>query len=287
MYERENPMKTWRAKQYRIALGSRRVVFITLRRFRVNKASRSQAYRQLVLNTRFSTVKQIALRLQTYKRPRGRSWTAIGLSRLKTSAPLSLLLLGIIGSTFFGKQILVPRRLEPIKTFSATSLVASKKVINLTPTIKPLPASVPTAISIPAVNIDANIMTVGQASDGSIQMPPILDWITGWYKYSPTPGQIGPAVIVGHVDNYKNISVFWRLRYLQPGDDIYITRADGSTVHFKVTELEQFDQASFPTAEVYGNINYPGLRLITCGGTFSTATESYNQNTVVFATMVS
>lgn len=129
-------------------------------------------------------------------------------------------------------------------------------------------------------------MAVGKAADGTIETPPVLEWITGWYKYSPTPGQEGPAVIVGHVDNYKGISVFWKLRDIKPGDVVEVSRADGTVVKFKVDALKQFDQAAFPTKEVYGNINYAGLRLITCAGSFDPATASYNQNTVVYASMI-
>jgi hypothetical protein len=47
-----------------------------------------------------------------------------------------------------------------------------------------------------------------------------MPWDIGtaaWYKYSPTPGEIGPSVIVGHLDgaNYANMAgIFYRLREL-------------------------------------------------------------------------
>jgi len=122
--------------------------------------------------------------------------------------------------------------------------------------------------------------------DGSLATPPVLDYITGWYDKSPTPGEIGPSIIDGHVDNYETISVFWRLRELKANDEVDVTRTDGSVAKFKVTALQSFDQANFPTKEVYGNINYAGLRLITCGGTFSTVTGHYDHNTVVFASLI-
>jgi sortase (surface protein transpeptidase) len=198
--------------------------------------------------------------------------------------PYLLVTLGLVGTLFFALQVMNVKALEPTKTFGLSALAKYDSRLRVYPSLK---GSVPTYISIPAQNINAPVITVGKASDGSIQMPPVLQWTTGWYQYSPTPGQIGPSIIVGHVDNYKNISVFWRLRYLVAGNLINITRADGSTAVFKVTALQQFPQNTFPSAEVYGNIPNAGLRLITCGGTFSTATESYDQNTVVYATFVS
>jgi sortase (surface protein transpeptidase) len=118
-----------------------------------------------------------------------------------------------------------------------------------------------------------------------METPNVLDYVTGWYKYSPTPGELGPAIIVGHVDSYKGISVFWRLRELVPGDTIDITRADGSVAKFQVNSLQQFDQTNFPTQAIYGDINYAGLRLITCGGTFNRKTGHYDHNMVVFASL--
>jgi sortase (surface protein transpeptidase) len=126
---------------------------------------------------------------------------------------------------------------------------------------------------------------VGNNSDGSMVVP--ADWHTaGWYEHSPTPGEIGPAVIDGHLDNVSGLAVFWRLRELTPGEFIYISRVDGTTVQFRVDSIQNYSQSNFPTKTVYGNIKYAGLRLITCGGTFNRLTHHYDQNTVVYATLV-
>ncbi len=194
-----------------------------------------------------------------------------------------LIVLGISGTVFFGihaNQIDHSHKLTPARTFSRTA-----KATVLKP--KFLPKSEPTHISIASVGINTDVRSVGKADDGTIELPPLFDWTTGWYKYSPTPGELGPAIIVGHVDTYKGVSVFWRLRDVQPGDVIEIARADGTVVKFKVEALKQFDQSNFPTAEVYGNIDHAGLRLITCGGAFDKTTEQYTQNTVVYASVAS
>jgi len=191
-----------------------------------------------------------------------------------------LIIVGLSGIGWFGSQILQGNKLASLETFSSPAPVKAATGI------KPLPRSEPTHITVPSVGIDAPVGPVGQDAEGSIAVPPVEEWVTGWYKYSPTPGEDGPSVIVGHVDTYKGVSVFWRLREVQRGDIINITRADGKTVKFKVTSLKQFDQDKFPTKEVYGNLKYPGLRLITCAGTFNKDTGSYTQNTVVYAFMV-
>jgi LPXTG-site transpeptidase (sortase) family protein len=263
-----------------------------LRAFRTKKAKRAKSYRQLVVPTLGGEAREIAFRYKARKAPKRRAKQAAkkapeklpfrsDVVRPHVVAATVLMIVGLSGVGWFGSQVAQGHKLEPLKTFSSTAPV--KQAIG----IKPLPRSQPTHITVPAVGIDAPVGTVGKAADGAIEVPPVLDWTTGWYKYSPTPGEEGPSVIVGHVDSYKGISVFWHLREIKQGDIINITRADGKTVKFKVTSLKQFDQNNFPTKEVYGNIGYPGLRLITCGGSFSKQTASYSQNTVVYAFMVS
>ena len=56
---------------------------------------------------------------------------------------------------------------------------------------------------------------------------------------------------------------------------------------FDVTGVGLYPKDRFPTAEVYGSVPGPQLRLITCGGTFDWARHSYLSNVVVYATEVS
>lgn len=142
--------------------------------------------------------------------------------------------------------------------------------------------SLPVHLSIPDVAIDTDLIQLGKNDDGTMQTPESYE-VAGWYQYSPTPGEIGPSVLVGHVDNYKGAAVFFRLKELQPGQKIAVTRQDGSVATFTVTRLEQFDQDHFPTDAVYGNTNDSELRIITCGGPFNHVSGEYTQNTVVFA----
>lgn len=205
------------------------------------------------------------------------------IARLKPAIPFAMMTFGLAGMLYFGLQTGSTRKLEKVTSFS----IPAPKVTAPKPEIPTgLPRSEPTHINIPSVGINYPVKSMGRNDDGSMQIPELFDPVTGWYKYSPTPGEIGPSIIVGHVDTYKGPSVFWRLGQIQPGEIVEVTRADGSVVKFKVEALKQFDQDNFPTKEVYGNLDYAGLRLITCGGTFNRATGSYTQNTVVFASIV-
>lgn len=105
----------------------------------------------------------------------------------------------------------------------------------------------------------------------------------GWYVGAPTPGQLGPAVILGHIDSYRGPAVFFRLAALRPGDQITVNRADRTDAVFSVDAIRQYPKNHFPTKDVYGDIGYAGLRLISCGGQFDKAARSYDDNIVVFA----
>ena len=109
----------------------------------------------------------------------------------------------------------------------------------------------------------------------------------GWYRYSPTPGVLGPAIIVGHVDSaHGGPSVFFRLGELHPRDLVRVTRHDGTTAVFSVERVQRFAKRAFPTQMVYGNTDHPALRLITCGGPFDRRTGHYLDNVVVTASLV-
>ncbi len=150
---------------------------------------------------------------------------------------------------------------------------------------KPMGASDPIRLRIPDIYIDTNFVQLGLADDGSIEVPKGYTEI-GWYENGPTPGELGPAVVLGHVDSYKGPGVFIYLGQLTPGDYIYVDRADGTTATFRVTELERYDRDAFPTEKVYGNIDHAGLRLITCSGTFNKHSLEYNRVLVVYAALV-
>ena len=109
---------------------------------------------------------------------------------------------------------------------------------------------------------------------------------SGWYAGGTRPGDPGSAVILGHVDSKRDgPAVFYRLRDLRRGDEITITRADGSTVRFAVDRTEQFPKSRFPTDDVYYPTLTPALRLVTCGGSFDATAGHYRSNVIVFATL--
>jgi hypothetical protein len=152
----------------------------------------------------------------------------------------------------------------------------------------PRPVAAPVSLTIPLIGVSTRLITLGLASGGSLQVPPITDTaVAGWYTGSPRPGAIGSAIIVGHIDSVTGPGVFFRLSELRKGDQVYIRRADGTLVKFQVTAVQQYLKDQFPTQAVYGPTPDPELRLITCGGAFDSATGHYLSNIVVYATEAS
>ena len=140
----------------------------------------------------------------------------------------------------------------------------------------------PTRISIPSIRVDSSLVRLGKNDKGAVEVPPFP--VAGWYTESTRPGDAGSAVILGHVDNKTTgPAVFYRLRELKAGDQILVTRADGSVVRFAVDRTEQFLKTRFPTDQVYYPTLASELRLITCGGSFDFSTGHYRSNIIVFA----
>lgn len=150
-----------------------------------------------------------------------------------------------------------------------------------------LDPSTPVAITIAHIDLSAPVHQVGMAADGTIGVPDASrSREAGWYDQSPTPGQYGPAVIVGHVDDGSGPAVFHDLKNLRPGDRVEIRRMDRSVAIFEVNSVKRFDKEQFPTQEVFGDFSRPNLRLITCGGAWVGGETGYADNVVVFASLV-
>lgn len=147
----------------------------------------------------------------------------------------------------------------------------------------PAPSTRPVALRVPSIAVDAPMIELGLNPDRTLEVP--SDTVnTGWYGLGPRPGELGPAVIVGHVDSKAGPGVFFRLRDLQPGASIEVAYDDGSIVTFTVTELARYDKDEFPTTRIYGDTPDAQLRLITCGGSFDRSEGHYRDNIIAFAT---
>ncbi|MGW4952099.1 class F sortase [Streptomyces sp. NB004] len=148
---------------------------------------------------------------------------------------------------------------------------------------RPLERSVPVGLRIPAIGVDTPVLRLGLAADGTVEVPPVTDDDrAGWYRHSPTPGQVGPSVLLGHVTvGTHGDGVFRHLARLHRGDRIETRLENGTAAGFTVTAVRTVRKAEFPTDDVYGNVDRPELRLVTCGGPLTGG--EYRDNVIVFA----
>ncbi|WP_439694120.1 class F sortase [Curtobacterium sp. SP.BCo] len=144
----------------------------------------------------------------------------------------------------------------------------------------------PVSVTIPAIGVSSSLEDLHRGAAGELDPP--KDWDSaGWFSDGIVPGQVGPAVIAGHVDSPTAAAVFFRLDELVAGDEIHVAMSDGTTRTFTVDRSERAAKSAFPTSDVYGTAPTPQLRLITCDGTFDTATGHYTDNLIVFADLSS
>jgi sortase (surface protein transpeptidase) len=149
-----------------------------------------------------------------------------------------------------------------------------------------LTASRPERLRIPAIDVDARgVISLGLQADGSMEVPPDATTV-GWYSQSPTPGERGPAVLAAHVNWNHRKGAFADLTALSPGDQVLVDRVDGTSARFRVERVERYPKDRFPTVAVYGDVEGPELRLITCGGELDRAAHSYRDNVVVYARLI-
>jgi sortase (surface protein transpeptidase) len=215
-----------------------------------------------------------------------------GLIATAVTGVLALAGVAGIGMVFFDQNHAPepPLTVAPETTPSAAAIAPSKAPLASPTAIGPvLKSSTPVSISIPAIGVQSYLLRLGRSANGALEVPPQGPTynMAGWYKYSPTPGALGPSVIAGHVDSAADgPSVFYKLGGLHAGDEVRVARTDGQIAIFKVNDVRRYEKAAFPTALVYGNTNRAALRLITCGGPFDTSTGHYTDNIVVWASLV-
>lgn len=216
-------------------------------------------------------------------RPPRRSLWAAAVTVVATAAVLAGITLGTSASDQDAPDDGVGSPPSPSPT--STSVAGDRRAGHPEVSVQAMGRSAPTRLRIPAIGVNSSLMELGLQSDGSLEVPP--DAVpAGWFTGSPTPGELGPAIIAGHVRWNGKPGVFQHLTDLKVDDVVDIARQDGSTAVFLVTRIEHFAKSAFPTDAVYGNIPRAGLRLITCGG-LDPDTNSYEENVVVFAVLVS
>lgn len=145
----------------------------------------------------------------------------------------------------------------------------------------------PVSIRIDAIGANAPINPYGiDDRTGQMDVPDTVGEVA-WYRYGPSPGEPGSAVLAAHVDlKSQGPGVFFGLRQLDPGDEVVVAFDDGTERTFVVEARTVYQKENLPTASIFSRQGPPILTLITCGGGFSATDERYDSNVVVYAVPV-
>lgn len=145
------------------------------------------------------------------------------------------------------------------------------------------PSSAPVHLSIPAIGVSKRLLRLGLQPDRTVEVPSPADAdYPGWYRLGTAPGQIGSAVILGHVDSLTGPAVFYELRSLEKGNRVDVRLADGAVAHFTVERVTTYPNREFPAREVYASSGDRALNLVTCGGTYDKGRGGYQSNVVAY-----
>ena len=197
------------------------------------------------------------------------NWAKRHYARVMAFAILGVVVGAFVVYAFIGKEVVAPVADDVVqKSEDATSTFAR---------------SAPTHLRIPKIGLDTSFVApLGLNDDKTVSVPDSYTEV-GWYKNGATPGEIGASVILGHVDSYQGPAVFYSLGQLKKGDEVEVTREDGSVAVFVVTDKERVSQDAFPTQKVYGDVDFAGLRLVTCTGIYNKGQLRYSHNLIVYA----
>ncbi len=143
--------------------------------------------------------------------------------------------------------------------------------------------AVPVRLQIAALGVNAPVVPVGVATDGTLGIPASPS-VVGWWAGGGSPGQAsGATVLVGHVDSAtQGLGALFKLKDLRPGARVSVITG-GRTWRYAVQAIRAYAKTQLPAAAVFGQQVAPRLVIVTCGGPFDAATGHYRDNIVAYA----
>ena len=188
-----------------------------------------------------------------------------------------------VSRTMFGDNALFTAFAPAIVLFNATSSNATAGAEFFgTPRASAAPL-VPESLSIPSIGVTAQVEKVGKKIDGSMATPQKFEDVA-WYSLGSKPGEAGNAVIAGHVNNaLTKTGVFEHLGSVKLGDMVSVSDAQGHTLRYKVTDIEEYPADAAPAASIFAVSGPSQLVLITCDGEWVSKDKTFSKRLVVFA----
>jgi len=133
-----------------------------------------------------------------------------------------------------------------------------------------------------SIGVNARVDGLGTTPGGLIAVPRAYTTV-GWYNKGSTPGQAGPAVLVGHYTG-GNGGVFDNLSKLQDGDLITVKNGKNQVFTYRVTKKAEYHKTEVPMADIFKKSDTSRLEIITCAGKWQS--NGYDNRMVVTAELV-
>jgi sortase (surface protein transpeptidase) len=185
----------------------------------------------------------------------------------------------------------IPEIAQAAGAETVVPVASAVPTVDIPPTATPDPfahVGAPVQLAIPAIGVTALVEQVGLTKDGAMDTP--RGWMNvGWFSPGFRPGEVGNAVIAGHLDSRSGgPAVFWSLSKLQPGDEITVTYANGDRYTFAVQDVGvlPYDVQGDAVTKIFGPSQTPDLNLITCNGEWDRGRATYTKRLVVYTTLL-
>lgn len=151
----------------------------------------------------------------------------------------------------------------------------------------------PTMLTLPTIGLEAaETIPTGLEPSGELTVPPLdrPEEIV-YANWTPDLAREMPTVLASHVngrdaDGDAIPGGFARLAEVETGDELALTRDDGTSARYRVETVETIDKDTFPTDRVYAPGPPGRVVLVTCGGVIDTEARSYQSNVIVSAVAI-
>lgn len=195
-----------------------------------------------------------------------------------------LIIAGLSAGTFFGlnasKNMPASAQRQVLSSQSQQTAQSSGGDTQQTASVS---FGIPTHLSIPSIDVDTDVESVGKDATGAMDVPKDFK-NAGWYDLGAKPGESGNVVLAGHYDRVDGSpAAFWDIPKLKIGDKIHVSDADGNKKTYAVVKLTNYKHDAFPLEEVFGNTSQKRLNLITCQGKWDEKTKLYSERMVVYS----
>jgi len=144
---------------------------------------------------------------------------------------------------------------------------------------------IPSRLHIPSIKLDAPIVPVGILDNGQMDVPQSSD-IVGILEPGIMPGELGTAIMAGHVDSKTGPAIFYPLKKLNSGDQVLIFNEEGQQLVYEVTSIESYLTSEAPLDKIFGDTDQSLLNLITCTGKFNRKLGTHEKRLVVYTRLV-